>query len=298
MAESSNPSNSPGRSRILIQLDTDAQPSVFDGVVAVDADVGQLFSHGAVALDQVPPLVHGAIFTRSMKHLKHTAIFIGGSDVSAGEALLQRVVDSFIGPLRVSVMLDANGANTTAAAAVLAAGEHLTLSSTRSLVLGGTGPVGQRSARLLAAEGTRVVLASRSAQRATTAAAAINKTLGREAVQACATADEQQLRDAMDGVELLIAAGAAGVELVAASARQAAKDLKVAIDLNAVPPLGIEGIDVTDNQADLDGAIAYGAVGVGGTKMKIHKAAIKALFESNDRVLDAEQIYEIGKGLR
>ena len=68
----------------------------------------------------------------------------------------------------------------------------------------------------------------------------------------------------------------------------------MAIDLNAVPPLGIESISVQDQGVVYDGTTVYGAIGIGGTKMKIHKAAIRRLFKENSLVLDAEQIYEIG----
>src|SRR6266581_942641 len=113
--------------KILIQLDGNAQPSVFDRVVAVDAGADEVFSYGGVTPEQVRGLVHGAIFTRGPKHLKRTAIFIGGSDVAAGERLLQEVHRHFIPQfgLRVSVLLDPNGANTTAAAAVRSAVHHL-----------------------------------------------------------------------------------------------------------------------------------------------------------------------------
>src|SRR5207253_6917612 len=107
--------------KILLCLDTDAQPSVFDAVVAVDAGVAQLLRHGGVTPKAVRDLVYGAMFTRGPAELKNTAIFIGGSDVAAGEELLTKVRDCFFGPMRVSVMLDSNGANTTAAAAVLCA---------------------------------------------------------------------------------------------------------------------------------------------------------------------------------
>lgn len=284
-------------SKILIQLDSDPQPSTFDRVVAIDSDVDHVFSYGGVALDQVPTLVHGAIFTRGPKELKQTAMFIGGSDVSAGDAILNCVKDTFLGPLRVSVMMDANGANTTAAAAVLVAGRHLPLPSIRTVVLAGTGPVGQRAARLLAREGANVALASRSEQRAIQAAETINQRLGTNRVRPCSSADDQQMADTLEDVHLLIAAGATGVQLLPASLRASAKDLKVAIDLNAVPPLGIEGIEVTDQGVDRDGIVAYGAIGVGGTKMKIHRAAIASLFKTNDHLLDAEEIYEIGKSL-
>jgi len=43
--------------------------------------------------------------------------------------------------------------------------------------------------------------------------------------------------------------------------------------------------------------IVYGAVGVGDTKMKIHKAAVARLFERNDQVLDAEEVYALAEGL-
>ena len=65
----------------------------------------------------------------------------------------------------------------------------------------------------------------------------------------------------------------------------------MAIDLSAVPPAGLAGIEVTDKATSRDGMACYGAIGVGGMKMKIHKAAIRQLFAANDQVLDAEEIY-------
>src|SRR5260221_3515534 len=113
--------------KILIQLDSDPQPSVFDRVVAVDAGADEVFSYGGVKPEEVQALVHGAIFTRGAKDLKHTAIFIGGSDVVAGEKLMREALRHMIPQfgLRVSILLDANGANTTPPAAVRAAANNL-----------------------------------------------------------------------------------------------------------------------------------------------------------------------------
>jgi len=113
--------------KILIQLDSDPQASVFDAVVAVDSGVDHLLQYANVTPDQVQGLVHGAMFTRGPKDLHNTAVFIGGSDVTAGERLMKAVTDSFFGPVRVSVMLDASGAKTWGAAAVVAAGRHVDL---------------------------------------------------------------------------------------------------------------------------------------------------------------------------
>src|SRR5947209_541689 len=175
--------------KILIQIDGDPQPSVFDRVVAVDVGADEVLSYGGVRPEQVRDLVHGAIFTRGPKDLKRTALFIGGSDVGAGEQLLAEVGRHMLPQfgLRVSVLLDANGANTTAAAAVRAASRHLDLANTAALVLGGTGPVGQRVARLLAREGTAVRVGSRQLARATSVCEAIQAKVGSARVQPVAT---------------------------------------------------------------------------------------------------------------
>ena len=121
-------SNMTTRPKILIQLDGDSQASIFDAVVAIDAGVDQLLRHHGVRPEQVRSLVYGAMFTRGVDQLHRTAVFVGGSDVTAGEALFAEVCRTFFGPMRVSVMFDSNGANTTAAAAVLAAESHVAAS--------------------------------------------------------------------------------------------------------------------------------------------------------------------------
>jgi hypothetical protein len=281
--------------KILVQRDTDAQPSVFDSVVAIDAGVDQLLRQAGVTAKNVRNFVHGAIFTRGPGDLKRTALFIGGSDVALGASVLEEVKRAFLGPLRVSVMLDPAGANTTAAAAALAAARHLTLKGTQALVLAATGPVGQRVVRLLAREQAVVRVGSRSVARAQEVVDEVAGRVKGARLTAVATSSAEQVAKALDGVELLIAAGAAGIELVGESLRLQAKALRVAIDLNAVPPYGLSGVEVTDKAQERSGVICHGALGVGGTKMKIHKAAIGRLFDANDQIFDAEQLYELGK---
>ncbi|MFQ5730654.1 MAG: NAD(P)-dependent methylenetetrahydromethanopterin dehydrogenase [Planctomycetaceae bacterium] len=283
--------------RILIQLDTDALPSSFDRVVAIDAGVDEVFSYGGVTPDDVEPLVHGAMFTRGPKDLKNTAIFIGGSLVSDGEALLQRVQKTFFGPVRVSVMMDPNGSNTTAAAAVLLAGRHLPLEGANVQVLGGTGPVGGRAAQLLAQLGAAVRVASRSNDRAAQSCEVIAAAVPDARLTPCEIASVAGRQSALDGVQAMIAAGAAGAPLISAEERRKISTLKVAIDLNAVPPAGLEGVDVADKAAEKDGTICYGAVGVGSAKMVIHRACLNDLFNSNDRVLDTAAILEVGRAV-
>lgn len=285
------------KSRILIQLDPDPHASVFDAVVAVDAGVEHLLQYHSVQPEQVRDLVHGAMFTRSPSDLSSTAVFVGGSNVAKGEELLRQVTKCFFGPMRVSVLLDANGANTTAAAAVLAAAKHVELKGATATILAGTGPVGQRAARLLVRQGATVRLASRTLQKAEETCQVIRTRVPEAKIQPVATASSSDTAAAVAGAQIVIAAGAAGIQLLSAEVLKQATSLKVAIDLNAVPPLGIEGIGVMDKAKELEGVFCYGAIGVGGTKMKIHRAAIEKLFTRNDLVLDAEEVFALGQEL-
>lgn len=282
--------------KILLQFDTDSHPSSFDRVVAVDAGVDELFSYGDVTRENVTGLVHGAMFTRGGDDLKNTAIFVGGNDVFEGEELLHAVQNAFFGPVRVSVMHDSNGCNTTAAAAVIAAGRHLNLAETEALVLAGTGPVGMRVAELLARAGSSVTVGSRKFDKAERVCGKIKESVPDAELKPFSTSGDGQTH-LVSSAQLVISAGAAGINFITEEELQHADNLQVAIDLNAVPPLGIGGIEATDKAAAKFGKICYGALGVGGTKMKIHKAAIEKLFETNDAVLDTTAIYDIGRSL-
>ena len=276
--------------KLLLQLDTSPHPSVFDQVVAHDSGADALMTYGGVNPNDVRELVHGCIFTRGPKNLHNTAIFIGGTDMAAGEKVLEAIQDSFFGPMRVSVMLDSNGSNTTAVAAVAkleqAAGG---VDGKRAVITAGTGPVGVRAAGLLAGRGADVVMTSRRLEYAQQVAASTAERFGGSIV-AVRMADGTEASDILEGANVLLNAGGAGICLVPKGAWTGRPGLAAAADVNAVPPLGIEGVEVTDDGVEREGVTVFGALGVGGLKMKIHKACIARLFDRNDLVLDAETI--------
>jgi len=137
--------------KLLLQLDSSRLPSAFDQVVAYDAGADEIMSYGGVTESDVRDLVYGCLFTRGPKDLQNTAVWIGGTNMTAGEQLLAMAVDAMFGPLRVSIMLDSNGSNTTAVAAVVKIEQTLgSLTGKKVVVLAGTGPVGQRAAGLRA----------------------------------------------------------------------------------------------------------------------------------------------------
>jgi hypothetical protein len=294
--------------KVLIQLDCDPQPSTFDAVVAVDAGADVLLRHGGVTVDTVVPLVHGGMFTRGGADLASTAIFIGGSDVTVAETVAAKVRATFFGPVRLGVLVDPSGANTTAAAAVVAAGRHVPLDAgaaapCRAVVLGGTGPVGQRVTRLLAGKGAHVAVVSRSRDRAAAVVGQVVATRGVPAARLEAVEHHGGFRPdsafarVIAAADVIVAAGAAGTVLLDAEGRRTAANARVVIDLNAVPPAGIDGVAAGDKARADGAAVIYGAVGVGGTKMKIHKAAIARIFSATDAFLDAEDLLAIGEAL-
>lgn len=284
--------------RLLLQLDADRLPSAFDRVVAYDGGADEVLSYAGVGEDDVRGLVHGAIFTRAPKDLKNTALFIGGSSMASAERLLDAARKAFFGPFRVSVMLDPNGSNTTAAAAVvkLARAAGGDVQGSHATVLAGTGPVGVRAAGLLLRAGAKVTITSRHAEHAATAAKEIGARF-KGNVEAVGVRSPADLERVLGSTQLLLASGPAGVQLVPRSAWAGRSALRAAADVNAVPPLGIEGVEATDDGEPRDGIRTLGALGIGGLKMKAHKAAIAQLFERNDLVLDAEQIYDLAAAL-
>ena len=283
--------------KLLLHLDTSPMASVFDRIVAYDGGADEVLSYAGVCVDAVRDLVHGAIFTRGPKDLHNTAIFISGTDMTAGEQLLDAVQRTFFGPMRVSVMLDSNGSNTTAVAAVARLLQVVgDVRGRRAIVVAGTGPVGTRAAGLAARAGANVAITSRHADEAGRVAAHIRERFG-GVVESIVVTDVSQLAAALGSAELLLNAGPAGVQLVPRAAWADVRSLRAVVDLNAVPPLGIEGVDVTDSAADRNGVKTFGALGVGTFKMKVHKRCVAKLFERSDLVLDAESIGEVAREL-
>jgi len=280
--------------KLLFQLDTDAHPAVFDTVVAYDGGADHVIGHGDCAPNNVTPLVEGAIFTRSPKEKKYTALFVGGSDMMAGEALFKAVQNNFFADFRVSVMLDSNGSNTTAAAGVaklLTSGE---IAGKKAVILAGTGPVGQRAAIMMAKEGAEVTITSREMARAEQACKNVKASYGVDATPVEAF-DNDARGKIIGDAQVVFAAGAAGVELLEPMHWQDNTSLELIADANATPPLGIGGTEMFDRGVERNGKIVWGAIGFGTLKLAVHRASIEKLFESNDQVFDAEEIFALAK---
>ncbi len=280
--------------KLLFQFDTDTHPSTFDTVVAYDGGADHVIGHGNLKPDNVRALVEGTIFTRPPKTKKNTAIFIGGSNMVAGQALFEAVQSYFFQGFQVSVMLDSNGSNTTAAAAVAKLASSGTLRGKKAVILAGTGPVGQRAAVMLAEEGAQVTIVSRHIESAGIACLSMKERFHVDLTPAAAV-DSDARGDLIKEANIVMTTGAAGIELLRPEHWQNNSHLEMLADANATPPVGIGGIDMMDKGIQRNGKIVWGAIGFGALKLALHRACITRLFEDNKQVLDAELIFKLAK---
>jgi len=280
--------------KLLYHFDTDAIPSVFDSVVAYDGGADNVTQLGGINEENCSNLVEGAIYTRAPKNKKNTAIFVGGSDLIAGQKLFQAVQDEFFANFRVSVMLDSNGCNTTSAAGVALLNQATKLQGKTAVVLAGTGPVGQRAGVLLAKSGATVRLTSRKQSRSDEACEEMHERFGVEMTPMQAS-DDETISAAMEGAHVVFGAAKAGIQLLNASQWQDHPSLEFIADVGTSKILGFEGIDVMDKDTERHGKRVFGGIGIGALKLKLHRACIAKLYESNDIALDAEAIYKIAQ---
>jgi threonine dehydrogenase-like Zn-dependent dehydrogenase len=280
--------------KLLLQLDSSRLPSVFDRIVAYDAGADVVLSYGAVTPEDVRDLIHGCIFTRGPKDLHNSAVWIGGNNMSQGEQLLAMAQDALFKPFTVSLMLDSNGSNTTAVAAVVRIEQAVdTVKGKRVVVVAGTGPVGQRVAGLLGKGGAKVIITSRKPEQGDKARRSIGERF-EIPVEITELSSPDQASKVLERADILVNAGPAGVMMVPKAA-WFDRGVKVVVDFNAVAPVGVEGVELNDAGEKRGGAVVFGAFGVGNFKTKLHKRCVAKLFEKNDLVLDAEGIADIAR---
>ncbi len=286
--------------KVLLQLDTDEHPSAFDSIVAHDAGADVLLSYGGVKPEDARELAQDAFFTRGIDDLNTMAVWVGGTRVTAGEAVFAEVQKAFFGPFKVSVMLDSNGCNTTAATTIARIAKSRDLAGSRAVIIG-LGAVGLRSAVLLRKEGCEVVVSALSPDLfgddrpyRPPHGLGVAKELGLDVRE---PGDRGELEGILGDVQIVLSAGPAGVQVLRRDFWAQHASVELLADYNAAEPLGLEGTKATDDLKDYDGKLVLGALAIGGPKMKVHKACVRRLFEANDQVLDTDEVYAIAKDL-
>lgn len=290
---------------ILHMLTTAKNLSPFDVNMAMDAGWVSAIPYTNIEASEVQGLVQDAIFSRSHKNLKRTAIFVGGRDTKQAMDMLKIAKRSMVPPFEVSVFADPSGAFTTAAGMVAAVERELdhkfktTLEGKNILALGGTGPVGQAAAVIAAKAGANVRIIGRQLEKAQHAADLCNTEFGDGIINIIAGADADKA-EYIKTADIVFATGAAGIELLSAELIASAPQLKVAADVNAVPPAGIAGIDAMSNGSpiagSISGAVGIGALAIGNVKYQAQNLLLKRMIHSEKPVyLHFEHAFEVAR---
>ncbi len=266
--------------------------SPFDINMAYEAHYDDVIPYCNVELDEIHALTQDTIFSRSPEGVRHTAIFIGGREFQLAIDMLEAARKAMVPPFAVSVLADPSGAITTAAAMVALAEHWLKqkfngdFAGKSVYILGGTGPVGACVGLLAARCGAQVYLVSnRGTAQAAAAAEVVNRRFD-VALRGADSGSPAALVEVLAGADIIFNTAKAGARVVAADALARTQNLLVAIDANAVPPAGIEGIKLKDNGVALATAdnigVGVGALAVGDVKYRVHTGLLTRMYEAKE----------------
>jgi len=290
--------------KVFIFLDTDKHASPFDILTTIDAFPDTtILKYENVTVEDANGIIYDAMFPRGPEGAKHTKIFINGHDFELTNKVLGQAKKCMFPPFELAIIIDPRGAYTTASAAVAKTLQHSlgkklgSLENKAITVLAGTGPVGQTAARLYASEKANVTVTSRSLQKASFVTAKINEEITDHRVQGVEAQTSEEIGKAIEGAEIILSAGAAGAELLPlAVLKEHGKKCKIVADINAIPPLGVEGLDSeTDGKEMLPGVFGVGALAIGKLKNAVEVALIKKATEESRGTYDYKAAYEIAR---
>jgi methylene-tetrahydromethanopterin dehydrogenase len=279
--------------------------SPFDVNMALDAGYDSVTPYTGVTLDEVTSLVQDAMFSRSPRDAVRTAVFIAGKDAGLALDMLDRFRATLLKPFEISAFADPAGSFTTAAAMVACVEELLkdkknkTLDKTKILIFGATGVVGYAAGVIAALEGADVALGGYDGpKRVQQKADDIKARFGVE-VRAVDVSKEEKKVEALEGVEVIFCAAAAGVQVLSKEALASARSLLVAADVNAVPPAGIEGLELFAKGAELPGgALGVGPLAIGDIKYKTESGLFERMATSSKPLaLDFRDAFALARKL-
>jgi methylene-tetrahydromethanopterin dehydrogenase len=290
---------------ILHMLSPLKHMSPFDVNMALDAGYDSVTPYVNVTIDEVMPLVQDAMFSRSPRDAVKTAVFFGGKDAILALDMIDKAKGALLKPFEISIFADPAGSFTTAAAMVacvekvLKEKKHRTLAGTKVIIFGATGVVGFSSGVIAALEGAKVMLAGHDgAARVEKGAKEIKKRFGVDVDFMDASTEDKKLEGLIHS-EVVLCAGRAGVQIFSAEQVKKATNLLVAADVNAVPPYGIEGLDLHDYGKELPGgSLGIGALAIGDIKYKAESGLFKKMATSDKALcLDFRDAFKLAREL-
>lgn len=248
--------------KILLYLDTDRHASPFELLMGHDCGFDGIFHYPQMGVQDAVRLAQDALFARGPDGAKNTVIFVGGSDIAKAESIGQEIQKQMRGNLRMSVILDPRGSHTTGAAAAAFMESVLgDLHGKKVVILAGTGPVGLVLGEVLSGLGAEVTVTTRDPEK-------------KAKYRKVCVRDQASAIGACEGVDAVVSAAPPGVRMLAKESL-AKLNASLVMDLNAVPPLGIEGLKENGHGEVRKGVFGIGALRVGKLKNEVEKSLLK-----------------------
>lgn len=280
--------------------------SPFDINMAYEANYDAVVPYSDVALEDIAALTQDTIFSRGPKGVKRTGIFIGGRDFGLSIDMLDAAKGAMVPPFEVSVFLDPSGAITTAAALMacveqwsrrVGAGE---LKGKNIYIFGGTGPVAICAGLIGSQLNANVHLVSHQRKSiADDVASKYNKRFSANMVGVEGSSPDG-IKALLQDADIVVCAARAGIQVLSAKMLRGAPKMRVAADVNAVPPLGIEGIAVLDMGKVLTDtpmqAVGIGALAIGDIKYKVHTRMFEMMIDAEKPIyLSFPEAFEVAR---
>ena len=289
--------------KILYFFDTDDYCSPFDTNMGYDAGFDVVIPYSKISADHVTKLVQDAMFSRKIG--APTVYFVGGSNVEEADKIAQKVLEAIVPPFESPVIIDPRGAHTTGSAIVIktleVAKKHgiNNLSGRKVAILGGTGPVGQISAMIAAKLGANVIITSRREDSAKKLATELSEKAGVDEIkiQGVAANTEEDYFKITKDADIIWSVGKAGIQMISTKVLKKYKSTKIIVDINLVPPYGIEGMNPNFNDEEfLPGVFGIGALDIGRLKYKIESSLFKmATLIKGKKILDYSIAFDVAK---
>ena len=289
----------PSLPRILIHIDHNPHPRVFDRIMSLDGGADQILAYGDVDPQDVPVLVSGALYSRPREELSRTAILVTGTNDRVIAEMVRQAKRAFFGAYRVSILSECKGGNAVAGATVARIARLVELQGLPALVVAG-GPAGSRVAGLLARAGADATLTVFDEDEAVDRGRFLEETFAR-VVRIVVWKAGEPLDGLLEGVRLLVTAGPPELTLIPRRVWDRAAALELMVDVSGAEPPGIEGLtgeedgDPVDRPAGQPVVRVLGGLAISRSKIEVHREAVRRLFEPEAVVLGTLEIARLAE---
>lgn len=283
--------------RVLIHLDHNPHPRVFDRIMSIDGGADHVLAYGDVDPQDVPLLVSGALYSRPFEELGRTALLITGTNDRVIEEMLRQARRAFFGRYRISIMSECKGGNAVAGAAVARITQLMDLQGATAVVAGG-GPIGGRVAGLLGVAGAKVLLSVFDAEEAEERRRFVEGAFG-QGLETVIWKSGDPVVPLLEGARIVVTAGPPGLLLLPRYAWERAGALELLVDVSGAEPPGIEGITGEEDGEGL--AVAdreirvLGGLAISRHKIRVYREAVGRLFGGELIVLGPNEIASIAQ---